>query len=673
MVLGLLFGSIFLQTGFAHALGTAPPVFSHSGGLYAGGLTLSLTAGTAETIRYTLDGSEPTSASPLYTEPLSIQQPTAVRARTFNDVGTDSSEIVSHTLLVGVDHQVPVVCLIVDSVAMFGPDGMYETVEEDIELVANSEFFETDGTTGWNQLVEIELQGTATSSLIYAQKSIAMKAKGSLGNSRFEYSVFPDQPYDHYRSLTLRNAGNDHATAFLRDQLAVRVLTSPVGVSVPIEPARVHTQAGRIVVAYINGQYWGMYHLRERSDKRYIRVHFDLDDDEIDFIENFDEVREGTLDDWNDLQQYLADPSLADADRFAELVQRVAVDEYLDLTVFQVYLDNSDWPGNNNRRFRPLAGGPWRWLAYDLDYTFGLLTSQGWNQGYAGENALQRLLQPSVDTFPNPEWSTRLFQRLIENDGWRHRWLNRLSDQLNVRFTADRIAVLAEAELQAQSSEFDAQLLRWENLWSQSASVDGIKAFAANRPVFVRAHVTEAFDDVSGTATLAVGSQPAWGGTVHVSTVQPTTAHLPWSGIYFRDTPVPLAAVPAPGYEFVEWLGGVSGSDSLTTVTLTGTTAVTAVFAPVTTATQSPEGNQLLVPMVFPNPVRGVVRWTLPKDAPARVVATLRDAAGRVVRRTEVTAETSSRDYAFPIHALSAGQYILQVDGYAPVGVVVTR
>ncbi len=67
------------------------PVFTPSGGSYAGSQTVSITCATQDvTIRYTLDGSVPNSASPVYTNPISITQTTTIKAKGFKDDWTPS-------------------------------------------------------------------------------------------------------------------------------------------------------------------------------------------------------------------------------------------------------------------------------------------------------------------------------------------------------------------------------------------------------------------------------------------------------------------------------------------------------------------------------------------------------------------------------------------------------
>src|SRR5579864_8596131 len=60
----------------------AEPNFSIPGGLYTNGVSVKLSANSpSEVVRYTLDGSEPTSASPKYSSPINISESTLLKAK----------------------------------------------------------------------------------------------------------------------------------------------------------------------------------------------------------------------------------------------------------------------------------------------------------------------------------------------------------------------------------------------------------------------------------------------------------------------------------------------------------------------------------------------------------------------------------------------------------------
>ncbi|MFZ2658495.1 MAG: chitobiase/beta-hexosaminidase C-terminal domain-containing protein [Victivallales bacterium] len=70
---------------------TATPFFSPDGGVFALGKPLKIMCSTETAeIRYTLDGSEPSEDSPLYSEPITLTSPVAVKAKAFHKEFNDS-------------------------------------------------------------------------------------------------------------------------------------------------------------------------------------------------------------------------------------------------------------------------------------------------------------------------------------------------------------------------------------------------------------------------------------------------------------------------------------------------------------------------------------------------------------------------------------------------------
>jgi len=44
---------------------------------------------------------------------------------------------------------------------------------------------------------------------------------------------------------------------------------------------KIDTQAFRPCIVFLNGEYWGIYHIRERYDDKYLKSHYGLDDDKV--------------------------------------------------------------------------------------------------------------------------------------------------------------------------------------------------------------------------------------------------------------------------------------------------------------------------------------------------------------------------------------------------------
>ncbi len=105
--IGWSHGQVLLYENRANCASSMPavaaPVISPNGGTYSGSVVVTLSTTTPESvIYYTLDGSEPTSASTLYTEPFPLTSSTTVKARAFRD-GYKASDVAIAPFTIDVD------------------------------------------------------------------------------------------------------------------------------------------------------------------------------------------------------------------------------------------------------------------------------------------------------------------------------------------------------------------------------------------------------------------------------------------------------------------------------------------------------------------------------------------------------------------------------------------
>ena len=559
-----------------------PPTADIGSGLYSSTQTVTLNTSVAGgEIYYTTDGAIPTQFAIPYTGPISISENTPLRAVTFAD-GFIESEPSTFNYLINVSHTFPIVNVTAGDDLLFDPTiGLYPNFTEDIEIPAHVELIEPNGTVGFSQIAEIEIHGSASATL--PQKSIALKAKKSLGGKEFEYPVFDDLNFDAYRSLIVRNSGQDHNITMFRDALVSSLVRDLSDVNGMITPPKLYTQGYRPGVVYINGEYWGIHNIRERMDKRYLKVHFDLDDDEVDFLENLDEVKEGDLTEWNSFVEYLNNNDFTSDAKLSELNDQIDTDHYLDYVVFNVYIDNWDWPGNNNKRWRErVSDAKWNFMTWDLDFTFGLYTPQGWNSGAWFNNSLSRLYNEYGFNWPNPGWSTLLYRKMITNEKWRTDFINRMADQINVLYDANRITGRIDELKAIYTPEMPQHIDRWtDGFIAWDSNIEVLKTFANNRSESVQQHVVSTFSDVNGTADVTLNANPSNGGAVKFSTLTLDQSLFPWDGIYFTGVEIPVEAVANPGYVFTGWSVGSMGNNASSSINLSGNLSITANFEPI--------------------------------------------------------------------------------------------
>ncbi|MFA9220444.1 MAG: chitobiase/beta-hexosaminidase C-terminal domain-containing protein, partial [Sediminibacterium sp.] len=128
----------------APALGYAiAPLFDHNPGVYAAPFNATiLDLNTApSSIRYTTDGSEPTSNSPIYTGiPLTFFQSKILRARAFKP-NYIPSNVTSASFLFNISHTTPILSITTDNANLYGNDGIFDHWDQDWMRNAHLDYF----------------------------------------------------------------------------------------------------------------------------------------------------------------------------------------------------------------------------------------------------------------------------------------------------------------------------------------------------------------------------------------------------------------------------------------------------------------------------------------------------------------------------------------------------
>ena len=109
--------------------------------------------------------------------------------------------------------------------------------------------------------------------------------------------------------------------------------------------------------------------------------------------------------------------------------------------------------------------------------------------------------------------------------------------------------------------------------WNSNISM--LEEFAEQRPDIMRNIIIEEFN-LSGTANVSLAVSSPESGAIKINSI--ILDSFPWSGIYFKDIPIQLTALPNLGYRFTGWTGAELADSISATITLTDSISVTAVF-----------------------------------------------------------------------------------------------
>lgn len=537
--------------------------FSDDGGIVSA-FSLTLSGATSSAvIRYTLDATEPTSTSAIYGSAIGINTNTTVRAAIFKP-NFLPSEIQSRSYLVNQSHKLPIISLVTDPKNFFDSDeGIYvlgddyegdfpffgSNIWEEWEKPVHVSFYEPNGTLGVAFNAGVKIFGGW--SRANDQRSLSIFARGKYGTDEIDYPLFQNLPYTSFQSIVLRNSGNDWLSTTIRDATLTGLMKS----------ADLEIQAYRPIVNYLNGEYWGIYNMREKINEHYLASQHDVSINKIDLLEVGGSIIYGDNQEYLELIQFVQNNSLANETNYNQVALKVDIDNFIIYQIAQIYFDNQDWPGNNIK-FWKHDEGKWRWILYDTDFGFGI-----WNTNSIYNNTLAFALEKNGPDWPNPPWSTLMFRKLIENETFRNKFINRFADEMNTRFEVQSVLTHIDSTAAKIESEVSAHYSRWGSSYqSWQNNVDNMRYFGENRSVNVKNHIKYEFG-LSSVFQITVNNESPDKGLIKINSLLIKGAN--WKGEYFSDVPIKVKAVPNTGHAFSHWTGSINSNNAEIEIELT--------------------------------------------------------------------------------------------------------
>lgn len=439
------------QNGKGYEGITQLPAFSVTPGIYDNAVTVAITAGEGETIRYTTDCTTPNASSEVYSGELSISKNSVIRAAAFRD-GYLSGDVATATYLFrsdGVNHALPVVTLVTDPDNLWNSKtGIYATgdqfdpdaasyadtlksatyyqakfaTEEQVDTIwekpAAFSLFDDNGKQVFTQNVGIRIAGSFGRGR--AQKGFNVIARKEYGKGSMEYPFFENRPYTEYKAVVLRAGAQDQNRSKIRDELASGLLEGT--------DINILYQAYRPTVLYLNGEYWGVYFMKEKRNRFFVAQHENTENNvDLAIGKGFKQRTYGDNSDWVSLYEYATGHDLSSAEAYAYVSERMDVDSFRDYMIAEIYNGNTD---TYNFQYYRLKGGKWKFIFYDFCWGF--------------QSPGHETLAFRMGKTPSDVCSAKLFAAMLQNKGWRDSFCRRFGELLNTAFAPERVSALIE-------------------------------------------------------------------------------------------------------------------------------------------------------------------------------------------------------------------------------------
>lgn len=603
--------TIIATPGAANLFGVrgAMPTFSQQSGLYSSSFNVTISAPDATEIRYTTDGTEPTTSSTLYVSPVSISTTTGLRARAYYPVDAPSLIATASYMFINVpDRQIPVMNMIIDPDHLYNPStGIfinYDERGEEWEKPAYVMIMDPDGTNVHENGVGVRINGG--SSRAAAKKSLRLYTRASYGTPTWSLPWLQKTTADSFNNLVLRGNNNDgilntssaqlDQVTFFRDQL-MRDLSGEQG-TIGVD--------GFFFALYINGEYWGLYNACERITDDYMQEKVGGSDWDVvkgtwDFATKYHmEALDGDLVEWNNFHTWFDSADVSTEAGLNALKERFDYYGFLKYFALNIGASNQDWPQNNfvATRRRGVPTAKWQLHENDAEWALGL-RPQGyntddtflWAQGNnfmisAGHNfdlaPLSKIFNGS-DLDPSPPPTP--VNGILDNPQGRKDFVSAVEETFNFEFEPNH----ALASMNAYAAKIDSEVQREADRWLASGpastyknrwlnAVQNMRNYFTNRPAYIRNQVLTKFGR-AGLRTITFDHAGTGSGKLQI---YGRTVSLPWTGVFFDGSDLNLVALADDGSQFTGWSGLVTGTtpNMLHTVTTGSAATVTLTFGP---------------------------------------------------------------------------------------------
>lgn len=217
---------------------------------------------------------------------------------------------------------------------------------------------------------------------------------------------------------------------------------------------------GRWFHGFLNGLYWGMYHVHERPDANYMASYFGGAKEDYDAV-NSGQASDGDLRSWDAL--WSAARNAEDDEGMAALEEHLNVDAFIDYMLLNFYVGNWDWDGHNWRaagRHGTEQPGGWLFFPWDSEFAISPNGAGVINNPAPIENALT-IDRTRVDGGANRP--TGLHQTLLDNPHYERRFADRIQKHFHHGgvFTPERVAAIWKTRSDLMDMAIVAESARW--------------------------------------------------------------------------------------------------------------------------------------------------------------------------------------------------------------------
>ncbi len=609
---------------------TQTPSMSLAAGFYSGSQTVMMTNNEPNSVlRYTLDGTNPTETSTEYSGPIMVTETQVIKAQSFsNDPMILTGKMDFNSYFIDEEYSLAVFSVAADDVINLANnvDGIGAYIP-----IGSLEYFNTDKEREATSFGSLNRHGQDSWALDH--RSLDWISRDEMGYSKaVKAPLFSYSDRDEYQKFMFRNSGDDNYPAIddgnhegschIRDEY-VQTLSLEGGMELD-------TRAVERVILFLNGEYWGVYGMRERPvDHDYTDEYYDQGKYEIQYLSTWGWTEQEyggqkAQDDWENLRDFILENDMSDPANYEVADDSINLLSLIDYMVANLNVVASDWLNYNTGWWRGLNPDgkhkKWGYILWDLDATFDYYIN------YSGVPNISPDADPCdleeigdfMDDFFGGYYGgfegdvgqhEKIFFKLLEeNKTFKQLYYSRQADLMNTVYSCENMLTTLDRMIAVIEPEMPRQIERWGGTMTEwQANLQRMKDFIEARCVYFDDGMLECYEELSGPYQITLLTEPDGIGEIDFNTLD--IEEFPWTGEYFGGMENKIKAKVFNEYEddyvFSHWIsnaGNVIAPDQFTrkaTLSMSQADTLTAVFT-VPTSTDELAANFSFE--VFPNP-----------------------------------------------------------------------
>lgn len=632
-------------------------------------------------VRYTTNGNEPDENSSLYiaNTDILIQSTTSLKAKAFpiDNNNLLPSKIDFKTFFIDESFTVPVFSVAADKIQDLA-NGQGE-----LRPIGTLEYFNEDGERTAVSYGELNRHGQ--DSWILPHRSLDWISRDEMGYNKAVFEeLFTYSDRDEYQRFMFRASGDDNYPAngdlnhegscHIRDEF-VHTLAQKGGMKLDVRVVE------RVVV-FLNGEYWGLYGLRERpADHDYTVEYYDQDKYNLHYLATWGNTwaeygGAEAFADWTDFRDFVLNSDMSIEENYEIVKSRFQVKSLCDYMIINLNTVASDWLNYNTGWWRGIDPKgdhkKWGYILWDNDATFDYYIN------YSGVPNTDPDAQPCdideiseyMDDFFNNQdvgKHEKIFLKLQEeNDEFRQLYYSRQADLLNTVFSCDNMIATFDSMIATIEPEMPRQIARWGgSMEGWQENVDKMRGFITDRCTLIDDGMVDCFN-LTGPYEMILRTEPENVGRIDFNTLKLTD--FDYTGEYFGEMPNLIEAKSTdPNFVFDHW---DSANDQLITPDSTmneakywmkGPDTLIAVFKSLSYVYESDFGFSA---KLFPTLVNNAFFVELKSDVAMDFGVSLINLQGSIMQSFEpiyVQADENIRQQFILNSQIIPGMYIIQI------------